>query len=92
MKNTSPEEGSIVCSPKQIVKSCSSFLALVLVLLLTSALTVTASGSFWIAQTLSRLSEGTNRLELKLCCSNGVDPTSPFCLQSAQCPLTHGTF
>ena len=92
MKNNTSEESSIICSPMQIVKSCSKFLALVIILLLTSAFTVTATGSFWIAQTLSRLSDGSNRLELKLCCTNGVDPTSPFCLQSPQCPLTHGTF
>ena len=92
MKNTSSEESSIVCSPMQIVKSCSSFIALVIVILMTFALTVTASGSFWIAQTLSRLSDGTNRLELKLCCADGVDSSSPFCIQSPQCPLTHGTF
>ena len=84
-------QDGIVCTPMQIVRSCGSCTAYLLTLLVACALTVIAGGSFWMAQSLSRLADGTNRLELKLCCG-GSNVSSPFCIQTPQCPTTHGVF
>lgn len=85
-------QDGIICTPMQIVKTCGSCIAYSLTLFVACALTVIAGGSFWIAQSLSRLADGTNRLEMKVCCGDGMDISSPFCMQTPQCPITHGPY
>ena len=61
------EEAGIECSPGACAKACGGCLMFLISLTAISALGVIAGGSFWTAQSMYKLTDGTSYANVHLC-------------------------
>lgn len=59
------------CSPAHLVRSCGGCLATLLLMTSAASLTLFTLGSVWLSYTLIRLAEGTDLIDLVVCCPVG---------------------
>lgn len=71
----STEEAGIECSPGACAKACGGCLMFLISLSAISALGVIAGGSFWTAQSMYRVTDGGNKVNVRWCKTLTTAPT-----------------
>lgn len=64
------EDNRIECTPDAIVASCGGCAVCFISFTAVAAMCVIAGGSFWAAQALEKLTDGTTHIQLVRCCSD----------------------
>lgn len=74
------EELGIECTPNSFMKSCGACLVCMLSVAVMTSMGLIAGGTFWLAQSIAGVADGSLRIHMVQCCE------SDFCNGVPRCP------